>query len=89
MLGASKRKASRKNLTVSKKKGNKPEIDPVRAEREKRYNTREWRQLKDMENMTTGSDDSVVESSDNDSDYLMKGLNFRTEGDISHLTPAK
>ena len=51
---------------------------------EDRYNKRQWRQLKSKQDMTPESIQSYVDS-DNDSDYLTKGLNVRVQGDISHL----
>ena len=37
--------------------------------------------------MTENSEASYIDS-ENDSDYLMKGLNWRNKGDISHLPKA-
>ena len=50
----------------------------------KRYDTRVWRKRKDREDMTENSLQSYIDSED-DSDYLMKGLNWRNKGDVSHL----
>ena len=50
----------------------------------KRYDTRVWRKIKNREDMTENSLQSYVDS-DDDSDYLMQGLNWRIKGDLSHL----
>ena len=50
----------------------------------RRYDTRVWRKIKNRDEMTENSLQSYVDS-DNDSDYLMKGLNWRINGDLSHL----
>mmetsp|Transcript_37075 Transcript_37075/g.48714 ORF Transcript_37075/g.48714 Transcript_37075/m.48714 type:complete len:91 (+) Transcript_37075:65-337(+) len=56
-----------------------------RQEREKKYDTREWRELKNISDMGSESQMSVLDS-DNGEDYLIKGLNWSNEGDIGHLT---
>ena len=55
-----------------------------REERLKKYETREWRELKNISDMGTESQQSVIDS-DNGDDYLIKGLNWHNKGDISHL----
>ena len=55
-----------------------------RQERQAKYDTREWRELKNISDMGSESQQSVIDS-DNGEDYLIKGLNWRNEGDISHL----
>ena len=55
-----------------------------REERAKKYETREWRELKNISDMGTESQQSVIDSENGD-DYLIKGLNWHNKGDISHL----
>ena len=51
---------------------------------ESRKDTRDWRIITNKEENSMESIQSYVDS-DNDSDYLKKGLNLRTKGNISHL----
>ena len=71
-------------------KGLNPDVYD-RAEQSKRvrqakYNTREWRELKNLSDMDSDEAQSVYDS-DNDDDYLVKGLNWHNKGDLSHLPP--
>ena len=78
----------RRGQTTSKKqqafRANAIENDKKRVDR---YDIREWRQLKDVGDMTSESNESIVDSQngDNDSDYLMAGLNWAHEGNYTNL----
>ena len=60
----------------------------MKNEREKRYNTREWRILKNKSDMSSKSRISYVDS-EADDDYLLKGLNKGAKGDIKHFPKEK
>ena len=48
----------------------------TKEEAQKRYDTRVWRKIKQKDDMTENSLQSYVDS-ENDSDYLLMGLNWR------------
>ena len=79
----------RRNQTTSKKqqafRANALENDRQRVDR---YNIREWRERKDVCDMTSESESYVdSQNGDNDSDYLMAGLNWANEGNYTNLPP--